>query len=578
MRNKPAKTVLLIESNRRESRAIRRMFNHPGAQAFTFTHVEGMEEAEKYLVKQEFDVVLLDLTLPGLKGVESVRRILTVPNQGALVLLCSQNEEPVAMQAMREGAQDYLVKGKIEPRNLLRTLQNAIERKTIEEAQFKEKARALAEQMCHRAEHDALTGLPNRLLLSDRLGYAIARAGRNKGLVAVLFLDLDGFKHINDSLGHSAGDKLLQSVSKRLLDCIRTPDTVGRQGGDEFVVLLQDVKQPEDASNAAARILKAVAEPHSIDRREVSITASIGVSIYPNDGRDAGTLINNADTAMYRAKEDGRQSYRFFEPEMNARAIQRQSLEKDLRRALKRNEFQLHYQPRIELRTGVIAGAEALLRWRHPTRGLLPPLQFISVAEDSGLILPIGGWVLREACTQAKAWAEAGLKMKNIAVNISALQFWNENFLEDLADVLSETGLDPASLNIEMTESVVMERADLGAPLLQVLRDSKIRVSVDDFGTGYSSLSYLRKLPLDALHIDQSFIRQITANPADTAVVSTIIAMGRSLNLRVIAEGVETEEELAFLKLHGCDEAQGFYFGRPMPSEDFARLLANQLP
>ena len=309
MRNKPAKTVLLIESNRRESRAIRRMFNHPGAQAFTFTHVEGMEEA-RGLVEQEFDVVLLDLTLPAdsrgwSRCGESSQSRTRAP------WCCSVAKmEALAMQAMREGAQDYLVKGKIEPRNLLRTLQNAIERKTIEEAQFKEKARALAEQMCHRAEHDALTGLPNRLLLSDRLGYAIARAGRNKGLVAVLFLDLDGFKHINDSLGHSAGDKLLQSVSKRLLDCIRTPDTVGRQGGDEFVVLLQDVKQPKDASNAAARILKAVAEPHSIDRREVSITASIGVSIYPNDGRDAGTLINNADTAMYRAKEDGRQSYR----------------------------------------------------------------------------------------------------------------------------------------------------------------------------------------------------------------------------------------------------------------------------
>lgn len=577
MKKRPAKTVLLIESNPAESRLIRKMFKHQGSFAFTLFQVDSMESAEKHLAEHPADVILLDVAIPGAQSLETIRHIITTARNSSLVLLSSPNDESLAMQAMREGAQDYLLKGQIELRGLMRVLHNAVERKTVEAALFNEKLRALAEQITNLAERDALTGLPNRLLLSDRLEHAIARAARNKGLIAVLFLDLDGFKHINDSLGHSAGDKLLQSVAKRLLDCIRTPDTVSRQGGDEFIVLLQDVQQPEDVSNAAGRILKAVAEPHSIDRHDVHVTASIGISIYPANGRDAAGLIENADTAMYQAKEAGRQGYRFFEPEMNARAMQRQSIEKDLRQALKRHELQLFYQPRIDLRSGAIAGAEALLRWLHPKRGLILPLQFIPIAEDSGLILPIGAWVLREACTQARAWADAGMFLKNMAVNISAPQFRSESFLEDLAAILHLTGLDAKFLNIEMTERVVMERTDLAAPILQVLRNRGVRVSVDDFGTGFSSLSQLRKLPLDALHIDQSFVRQITASPVDTAVISAIVAMGHSLGLRIIAEGIETAEEAAFLKRQECDEAQGFYFGRPMPAGEFSTLLAHHM-
>jgi diguanylate cyclase (GGDEF)-like protein len=577
MKKRPAKTVLLIESNPAESRLIRKMFKHQGSYVFILIHVDSMEGAEKYLAEHPIDVILLDVALPGAQGLETIRHTLAAARNSSLVLLSSPNDEPIAMQAMREGVQDYLLKGHIEPRGLMRVLHNAVERKAVEQALFNEKLRNLAEQITNLAERDALTGLPNRLLLSERLDHAITRAARNKGLIAVLFVDLDGFKHINDSLGHSAGDKLLQSVAKRLLDSIRSPDTVSRQGGDEFIVLLQDVQQAEDVSNAAGRIIKAVGETHSIDRHDVHVTASIGVSIYPADGRDAAKLIENADTAMYRAKESGRQSYRFFEPEMNARAVQRQSIEKDLRQALKRREFVLFYQPRIDLRTGAIAGAEALLRWLHPTRGLVLPAQFISVAEDSGLILPIGAWVLREACTQARAWADAGLFLKNMAVNISALQFRNVSFLEDLAAILHATGLDAKFLNIEMTERVVMERTDLATPILQVLRNRGVRVSVDDFGTGLSSLSQLRKLPLDALHIDRSFVRQITASPVDTAVISAIVAMGHSLGLRIVAEGIETAEEAAFLKSQECDEAQGFYFGRPMPAGEFSTLLENHV-
>ena len=434
-------------------------------------------------------------------------------------------------------------------------------------------ARALAEQILHASQHDFLTGLPNRLLLNDRLGQAIALAQRHLGYIAVLFLDLDGFKHINDSLGHLIGDKLLQSVAGRLQQHVRTPDTVSRQGGDEFVLLLQEVQRPEDAAITARRVLQAVSQAHSINEHDLFVTASIGVSMYPDDGLDAETLLKNADTAMYQAKEGGRQCYKFFKPVMNTHAVERQSIEEDLRRALERNEFTLHYQPKIDIRTGAITGVEALLRWMHPTRGSIPPLNFIRIAEESGLILPIGAWVLREACTQAQAWIKQGLPPTTMAVNVSAVQFREEHFLQGVFAALAETGLDPKSLELELTESALMKHPELAAAILKTLRDKGVAVSVDDFGTGYSSLSYLKKLPLDILKIDQSFVHQFDENPDDAAIAIAIISMGQSLNLKIIAEGVESAEDLAFLKAHGCDEAQGFYFSRPVPAEQFSRLL-----
>ncbi len=439
-------------------------------------------------------------------------------------------------------------------------------------------ARAMAQQMAHSAHHDFLTGLPNRVLLNDRVGQAIASAPRHMKKVAVLFLDLDGFKHINNSLGHPTGDKLLQSISKRLVDCVRISDTVSRQGGDEFVVLLSEVEQPEDTAVTARRMLQAVAQPHSIDHHELHVTTSIGVSVYPEDGLDADTLVKNADTAMYQAKENGRQSYQFFKPAMNVRAVERQSIEEGLRRALERKEFALHYQPKINLGTGAITGAEALLRWTHPTRGLISPAQFIPVAEDCGLILPIGAWVFRQACKQARAWADAGLPATTVAVNVSAMEFRDDHFLDGLFAILAETGLNPKSLELELTESVLMKRAGSAASILQALREKGVQVAVDDFGTGYSSLSYLRKFPVDALKIDQSFIRQISAAGDDTAIVTAVIGMARSLDLRVIAEGVETLEELEFLRARKCDEAQGYHFSRPVLPEQFAALLKNGVP
>ena len=460
-------------------------------------------------------------------------------------------------------------------------------------------AEATAVEMTRTAEHDFLTGLPNRMLLNDRIGQAIALARRNRKSVAVLFLDLDGFKHINDSLGHGVGDKLLQSVAVRLTACVRGSDTVSRQGGDEFVVLLSEVAEPEDAAIAASRIvqavtaphsvdhhelhvqvataagrmLQAVAQPYSIDRHDLHVTASIGISVYPDDGLDAETLIKNADTAMYQAKENGRQNYRFFEPVMNVRAVERQSIEEGLRRALQRREFMLHYQPVVDLATGAITGAEALIRWMHPTRGLVPPLQFIPVAEECGLIVPIGAWMLREACWQARAWANAGLPAISMAVNISAIELRNESFLENLFAILSETGLQPTSLIVEVTEGVLMKNPEAKAAVLRALRESGVQVALDDFGTGYSSLGYLRKFPLDTLKIDQSFVRQIGIFGEKAAIVIAVIAMARSMNIRIIAEGVETLEELEFLRSHHCDAAQGYYFSRAVPPEQFAKLL-----
>ena len=439
-------------------------------------------------------------------------------------------------------------------------------------------ARAMALQMTHSAQHDFLTGLPNRMLFNDRVSQAVVLAPRHMKNVAVLFLDLDGFKHINDSLGHPIGDKLLQSIAKRLVDCVRDSDTVSRQGGDEFVVLLSEVEQSEDASITASRMLRAVAGAHSIDQHDLHVTASIGVSVYPDDGLDAETLIKNADTAMYQAKENGRQSYQFFKPAMNVRAVERQSIEESLRRALERHEFALHYQPKINLKTGEITGAEALIRWTHPIRGPVPPGQFIPVAEDCGLILPIGNWVLREACKQARAWLDAGLSLGTMAVNISAMEFRDDNFLEGVFTILKETGLDPRSLELELTESVLMKRAESTQSILKTLRARGVQLAVDDFGTGYSSLSYLRKFPIDALKIDQSFVRQITSAPDETTIVTAVISMGRSLKLRVVAEGVETQEELVFLQAHQCDEAQGYYFSRPVLPEQFASLLRTGIP
>jgi diguanylate cyclase (GGDEF)-like protein/PAS domain S-box-containing protein len=692
MAKNPDKTVLLIENDPEQTRIIRAMFDDQGSYPFAVTHVEFLADAETYLAGHPVDIVLLDLGLPDPEGLESVRRARAAAPRVCIVLLSSLDDESKAIQAIHEGAQDYLIKGQIEPHKLMRALGNAVERKMNEEILFNEKeraqvtlnsiadalictdmsgnitffnpiaesmlgwplteavgrplieafrivdattrkaildpmakaasedqagklpsncvlihrdghevfiedsvapihdregkvtgavivfrdvsvARAQSELIAHLAEHDSLTGLPNRLLFCDRVGQAISLARRHGGRAAVLFLDLDGFKHINDSLGHAAGDEFLKSVTKRLLSCVRTPDTVSRQGGDEFLVLLEDVQKPEDAATTAGRVLQAVAEVHLADHCELHVTASIGVSVYPEDGLDVETLIKNADTAMYQAKKNGRQSYQFFRRDMNSPTVEHEPIEQSLQRALERNELTLHYQPKVDLRTGAIAGAEALSRWIHPTHGMIAPGKFIPIAEESGLILPIGAWVFGQACMQARAWADAGVPLKTIAVNVSGAQFQSGDFLDGLFAALSITGLDPGLLELDLTESVLMNHPERTAFILKTVRDKGVQVSVDNFGTGNSSLRSMQKLPLNALKIDRSFVRQITTVPGGTTTVRAFINMGRSLNLRVIAQGVETAEDLEFLWAHDCDEAQGNFFSRPVPPDQLIRLL-----
>src|SRR5579864_3721100 len=434
-------------------------------------------------------------------------------------------------------------------------------------------AKAMTVQMSELAQHDVLTGLPNRAYLNDRIAQAITIAHRHSGKFAVLFLDLDHFKHINDSLGHPIGDTLLQSVARRLVSCVRDSDTVSRQGGDEFVVLLSEVAHAKHAALCAQKLLTMLKAPNFIGHHGLEVSASIGISIYPDDGLDPETLIKTSDTAMYQAKEHGRNNYKFFEQEMNIRAVERQSIEEDLRGALERREFMLHYQPKIDLQTGAITGAEALIRWIHPQRGLVSPLMFVPVAEDSGLILPIGMWVRREACLQARAWQDAGLPPLSVAVNISVVEFRDENFLESIRAILKETRLEPRCLELELTESVLMQHAEATTSVLQQLKAMGVYLAVDDFGTGYSSLSYLRRFPIDALKIDRSFVREITSNPDDATIVSAVISMCRSLRQRVIGEGVETRQQLAFLQNQRCGEGQGYYFSRPVLPEQFAKLL-----
>lgn len=436
-------------------------------------------------------------------------------------------------------------------------------------------AQAKSLEMSHLAQHDALTDLPNRVLFNDRLTQAIALAERQGKQLAVMFVDLDYFKKINDSLGHDVGDKLLRSVAGRLKTCMRRSDTVSRLGGDEFVILLAQVEHAEDAAYSARKILRSLAEPHIIDNKSLSINASIGLSTYPNDGQDAEGLMNRADNAMYEAKECGRNTFQFFRHEMHARLAERQSLEADLRYALGRNEFLLHYQPKLSLQTGKITGMEALIRWLHPGRGMIYPARFVPIAEECGLILPIGQWVLLEACKQAQAWRDAGLGVVPVSVNVSAAEFGAKDFLSGVRAVLIATGVKPQHLELELTESVLMRDAEAAVVTLAKLKDMGVQVAIDDFGTGYSSFTYLRRFPSNALKLHQSFVQEITTDPGDAAIVSAMINLGRSLKQRVIAEGVETQAQLKFLQRHGCGEGQGNFFSPPVVAEQAGRLFEN---
>ena len=685
-------TVLLISDDAADVTLIWKALGKQADNEWRLEQVSRVSDGVNRLRKEGIAAVLLDLFLPDSQGIKTFEALCDAAPMVPILLLSSQENEEIAWQTTRHGAQVHLLKDHLDAYWLPRILRDVIERKAGEEALFMEKeraqvtlnsigdavlstdisgnvtylnpvaenmtgwscqeatgrpltevfqiidgatrepvrnpmaqavrenktvglnancilirrdgsesaiedsaapihdrrgrvtgavivfhdvsaARAITQKMAHLAQHDFLTDLPNRMLLNDRVANAIALARRHGKQRAVLFLDLDGFKHINDSLGHPIGDKLILSVAQRLAACVRSSDTVSRQGGDEFVVLLSEMEHAEDAARSAEKMLLALAAPHSIAGKELHVTASIGISVYPDDGRDAETLIKCADTAMYHAKAKGRNNYQFFTEDMNVRAVERQFVEGNLRRALERREFVLHYQPKINLETGTITGVEALIRWRHPERGLIPPALFVPIAEECGLIVPIGRWVLHEACRQAQAWIDAGLPPLSVAVNISALEFQSTDFLEGVRTTLNETRLDPRYLELELTESVLMQNAASTAPALLALKAIGVRLAIDDFGTGYSSLSYLRQFPIDTLKIDQSFVREITVSSPDDTIVSAVISMGKTLKQRVVAEGVETEEQLAFLQRQHCGEGQGYHFSRPVSAEEFVTLL-----
>jgi len=435
------------------------------------------------------------------------------------------------------------------------------------------KSRALALRTAYLAQHDALCGLANRALLNDRLSHAIMAADRHGGKLAVLFVDVDRFKHINDSFGHSIGDRLLQSVAQRLLACVRSSDTVGRFGGDEFVVVLSEVSHGEDAAISAEKLLVALSQPYNIDAHSLHVTASIGIAVYPDDGLDAETLLRNSDISMYQAKQTGRNRHYCYEKNMNRIAAERRTLQDGLRRAIAQQEFVLYYQPKVDLRTGEVTGVESLIRWRHPEHGLVAAAPFIRVAEQCGLIVPIGRWVLGEACRQARAWLDAGLPAIQIGVNTSALELTKKGFVENVRANLSAFDLEPHCLELELTETFLAQEPVTVGVVLRELKAIGVQLTFDDFGTGYASLSCLRSLPVDALKIDQSFVRNLTSNADDASIVKAMITMGNSLRLRVVAEGIETRQQLAFLIAHECPEGQGYYFSRPVAADECSTLL-----
>lgn len=433
--------------------------------------------------------------------------------------------------------------------------------------------RSMLQQLIYQAHHDPLTGLPNRVLFNDRLALALAQAHRNKEMLAVLFIDLDRFKFVNDMLGHAMGDQLLKDVAARLKCCVRESDTISRVGGDEFTLLLPQINHVKDVARIAQKIINSLREPWILSGLEFNVTTSIGIALYPNDGKDPETLLKQADIAMYRAKEQGRNNYQLFTPAMNTKIVERLALENSLHRALKRNEFLIYYQPQVNTDTGQITGMEALVRWQHPERGLVSPNQFIPLAEETGLIVPIGEWVLRNACAQNKAWQDAGNPPMRVTVNLSACQFKQRNLVKRVAQVLRETCLEPHWLELEITETVAMCDVNLTNTVLSSLKEMGIQIAIDDFGTGYSSLSYLKRFPIHTLKIDRSFVRDITTDPEDAAIVTTVIVLAQNLNLKVIAEGVETEEQLAFLRQRQCIEMQGYLFSKPVPPAQFEKLL-----
>ena len=557
--------VLLVEDSLIDAQLIRRLLRRVTSSYYRVTHVRTLNDAVLSAEDLVPDVILADLNLPDSRGTQTVASLQTSYPDIPLVIVSAWEDEAISLRSVKAGAQDYLVKGHIDGANLHRVIRYAIERKRTEL------------KLVRLAHFDQLTSLPNRTLLRERVDHAIARAMRSGSGVATLILDMDRFKEINDMLGHEIGDKLLVEAARRIRASVRDQDTVARLGGDEFAVVLEGVSEAKEVLPVIERIIASLGEVTQIGGRELNSSISIGIAMYPENGNDLSELLRAADLAMYQAKSSGRGRYQFFADAMQEEAQSRHALEWALRRAVERNEFELVYQPQLCLRTGTVIGVEALLRWMSPTRGLLTPYHFIAGLEEFGLINQVGEWVLQTACEQIRRWQAMRFAPMRIAVNVSAQQFEDPMLIDKIRSALKETRLPPELLELELTESCLMSDPAQASALLREIRDVGVRIAIDDFGTGYSSLTYLHEFPLSALKIDKNFVQSVESNDRGGPISKMIIGLGQNLGLEVIAEGVETEVQLEYMREHGCDVAQGYLYARPESPEDLTPWLqANQ--
>jgi diguanylate cyclase (GGDEF)-like protein len=558
----PTFPVLLVEDNRGDARLVQELLEEAESGRFEVSHVERLADARQSLMETGAGCVLLDLSLPDASRLEALMQLRAAAPDVPIVILSGLQDELLAIKAVQEGAQDYLVKGRVDGNAIGRSITYAVERKHAEM------------ELSHQAMHDALTGLPNRTLFMDRLKLAVRRAKRHHTVMAVMFVDLDGFKPINDIYGHDIGDRLLVALAARLQEGLRASDTAARFGGDEFMILCEDVAGLQDVISIAQRLLGAIGEPFMVGDERLEVQASMGIAITDGKGDTAETLIRNADTAMYGAKEQG-VPFEVFDDDIRTRVKERVEMERQLRRAVQEGDFRLLYQPQVDMRSGEIVGLEALLRWDHPTHGLIEPGEFLWLAEETGLINKIGDWVLEETCRQAAQWREAGPSRTplRVCVNLSARHHARPGLVATVRQIVGEAGIDPSSLCLGITERVVMSDEEAAVQTLHALKDLGVRISIDDFGSSESSLGALKRFPLDVLKVDRSFVSGLGQEGDDAAIVAAVINMAHALGILTVADGVETREQVEHLKTFGCDVGQGQYFARPRPAEAIAELL-----